>query len=103
MTRASPRRREELNRRLDMAQTLHDVNPQALHDVSAGAQMRALVPKKDDELSQYREEMRSLLTRVDSVGNSEACLLEGVAALNEALLYESLSPPLPIYSFRHPE
>ena len=90
--------REELNRRLDMAQALHDVSPQALHDVSAGAQMRALVPKKDDELSQYREEIRSPLTHnVDSVGSSETCLLEGVADLNEALLYESLSPPLPIY------
>ena len=96
--------REELNRRLDIAQTLQDVSPQALQDVSAGALMRALAPKKDDELSQYREEMRSLLTRsVDSVGISEACLLEGVADLNEALLSESLSPPLPIYSFRHPE
>jgi hypothetical protein len=62
--------REELNRRLDMAQALHDVSPQALHDVSAGAQMRALVPKKDDELSQYREEMRSLLTRVNRLVES---------------------------------
>ncbi len=31
--------REELNRRLDMAQTLQDVSPQALQDVSAGALM----------------------------------------------------------------
>jgi hypothetical protein len=52
--------REELNRRLDMAQ--------ALQDVSVGALMRALATKKDDEPSQNREEMRSLLTRsVDSV------------------------------------
>jgi hypothetical protein len=51
--------REELNRRLDMAQ--------ALRDVSVGTLMRALAAKKDNELSQYREEMRSLVTRVDSV------------------------------------
>jgi hypothetical protein len=51
--------REELNRRLDMAQTLQDV--------SVGALMRALAAKRDDVLSQYRDEMRSLLTRVDSV------------------------------------
>jgi hypothetical protein len=61
--------REELNRRLDMAQ--------ALRDVSVGALMRALAAKEDDELSQYREEMRSLLTRVDSV---------------------NLSPPVPTFS-----
>jgi hypothetical protein len=54
--------REELNRRLVMAQTLQDV--------SVGALMRALAAKRDDELSQYREEMRSLLTRVDSVNLS---------------------------------
>jgi hypothetical protein len=78
--------REELNRRLDKAQTLQDV--------SVGALMRALAAKKDDELSQYREEMRSLLTRVDSVNLSPPLPSEvGGAGASGGFGSPSLSTP----------